>query len=509
MEAVQMRTLRAMSLAEAIALFGFDSLKPEQEILINASIAGKHVFGILPTSFGKSACYLIPGLVTGAKTIVISPLIALQEDQVRSLRKRGIQAYALHSGMDEVRKAAVRVFFKRSPKGEPAFLYISPEMFMSETFHQQFLKVRFDRLAIDEAHCVSTWGNSFRPEYLRIRAGAARNAIKHCSAFTATTDAKIERDILARLPLSEDVVRIEASPMRPNLLLHIESQKSGVRLKTESGRRKLDRLAQLLVMPEFKGATIVYCNSRHAAATLHETMRQSEFCRLNGYKSYLFHSQIGFDDKKDALTGFLEDEFPLVFATSAFGLGIDRGDVRQIVHYNVPFTLIDYAQQIGRGGRDGKLTRCTVFYSHTEFLQNEIDRISRDMPSIDYVERTLENIRKSIEFAGGRKRKFNLRAYTSRLRNHVEESEAIKAKEIYMQRFMTTLSILQQTNLITEHAGVITCEEAKQGSVKHDRLIEATKMHERMLAREKERLAEFFGNKSPTQELLWEIVRRP
>jgi RecQ family ATP-dependent DNA helicase len=508
MLAVQDRVSRALTLAEALKLFGFEELKPEQEPLITASIAGKHVVGILPTGMGKSACYIIPGLVTGEKTIVISPLIALQEDQVQMLRKRGVHAYAMHSNMDEVRKAVARMFFKRSPKGEPAFLYISPEMFLSETFWSQMSGVHFDRIAVDEAHCVSTWGNSFRPDYLRIRAGAERMKITHCSAFTATTDEKIERDIVARLPLNADYVKIEASPMRPNLLLNIEDRSAGMKLKTVGGRSKLNRLGELLLIPEFAGPTIVYCSSRTGSATLYESLRKGAFCRQHGYTPYLFHAEVGYVDKTEALRGFQNDEKPLVVATSAFGLGIDRADVRQIVHYNIPHTLIDYAQQIGRAGRDNKPSLCTAFHAGSDYLDSSVLRINRDMPSVDFLIRTLENIHKSFQRSVAKKKRFRLKSYTVRVRELIENSETVDMKDAYMTRFMTTISLLEKVGLIEHRENGEVVRLAPYGSIKFDRLLEETKMHERMLIREKQRLADFFGAEEPKQELLWEIIRR-
>ena len=187
----------------ALSVFGFERLFEAQDAAIRAAVRGDDVLCIMPTGGGKSACFQIPTIIRNCRTLVVSPLIALQEDQIKALRARGIKAFALHSHMTEAQQTAVRFYFKTARRTEPSFLYISPELLQSKMFVETFSTVQFDMVAVDEAHCVSTWGDGFRPDYQRIKLAVARMKIPQCLALSATIDPKIESDIRQRLPLRE------------------------------------------------------------------------------------------------------------------------------------------------------------------------------------------------------------------------------------------------------------------------------------------------------------------
>jgi len=491
--------------------FGYKALSPEQAQLIEASIAGRDIFGVMPTGSGKSACYQIPGIVTRARTLVISPLIALLEDQVRSLRRVGVKAFAYHSGMTEASKKAVEAYFVSSPRGEASFLYISPELLLTEKFRKRFVGVVFDRIAVDEAHCVSTWGSGFRPDYQRIRLAATRMRIPHCAAFTATVDTKIEADIQKRIPLRSDFLKVEADPMRPNLLLSIEEPSGDGDSNSLYGRKKFARLQELISAPEYAGPAIVYCSSKDGAASLYVRLRAMRgLMKRYEYTPYLFHAGLPQDDKYEALRGFKEDKRPLIFATSAFGMGVDRRDIRQIIHYNTPFTLIDYAQQIGRGGRDGAACLCTTFISRSDYHDRALERLVWESPEYDFVERVLNNLRRCLDRLDKEVRsRYNLRSFILRMQAVIERNERIKHKERYMRRVRTSIGMLRELDLIHEDSDGLAVFNIVPGGEHHKALLEKTQMHERMLIREAERIGGFFESPVADQQLLWDILRRP
>jgi RecQ family ATP-dependent DNA helicase len=501
----------AEGLQDALRLFEYEALSPEQEKLITTSIEGRDVLGVLPTGGGKSACFQIPGIVTRSKTLVISPLIALQEDQVRRLRKLGIKAFCLHSGLTDARKMAVYYYFKNPPPGEASFLYLSPELLLTEAFHERFDGVRFDRIAVDEAHCVSTWGDAFRPDYQRIRVAVQRLRIPHCAAFTATVDPKIERDIRRRIPIRPGFLKVAADPMRPNLTFAVTRPASVEDHTTLMGRRKFNRLLSLLSKEEYAGPTIVYCSSRDATVNLWSRVQKGRdywFCREKGYTSYVFHAGLPYEDKELALEGFLNDPKPLIFATSAFGMGIDRADVRQVIHYHVPQTLIDYAQQVGRAGRDGKPSLCTTFHLLGETFEARTTKSRWDVPTYDFVEMIHRKLRVVLgKYDQKERRRYNIRTFANHMRIRVEASKTITWKNQYLNRVNSSLAMLQRVGVIRESGDGLVVFDITPGSKPHLDLIAMTEMEARKLIREADRLVRFFDSPSPDQNLLWEIIR--
>lgn len=490
--------------------FGFSSLHPEQAMLIRASIAGQNVLGILPTGGGKSACYQIPGVVTRARTLVISPLIALQDDQVRALRKIGIKAFALHSGLDAVRQQAARFYFRNMPGGEPAFLFVSPEMLLGTAFMEQFADAHFDRIAVDEAHCVSTWGNSFRPDYQRIGLAAQRLNIPHCAAFTATIDPRIERDITLRLPLGTNFLRVEADALRPNLRLEYEWVGENETSTQKRAMAKANRLMHLLCSKQFGGPAIIYARTRDSAAGLYFRLRKHYGHDLarRGISTHLFHATLPYDDRQRALEAFLTHERPIVMATSAFGMGINRANVRQVIHYNPPFTLLDYAQQIGRAGRDGKEALCTTFRFREMIPEQQAAVAKFRVPSYEHTERVLARLVGTLDkLPEADRANYNVRTFLIRERARIERSEKITRKASQLQLVMTAVSLLQKAGVIIENSEGVTLHPVEPGGEVHGALLEATQMRERMEAREEQRLAAFFGAENPDQALLWSLLR--
>lgn len=494
------------ALASACRTFGFSEFTPKQEELIRASVQGHDVLGVLRTGGGKSACFQVPGIIARQRTLVVSPLIALQEAQVRALRNIGVKAWAFHSNMDDVRKQAVHHYFKVASKTEPSFLYISPEQLLTELFHQRFDQVGFQRLAVDEAHCVSTWGDSFRPDYQRIRVAAKRLRIPICSAFTATVDTKIEADIRNRIPLRPGFVRVAEDPMRENLAISVKAIE-------RTARRQFLRLQQLLKHPDYNGPAIVYYNSLDGSARLYLRMREAAgFLRETGYTPYLFHAQLPPEDKWAALQGFLKDEKPLVIATTAFGMGMDRANIRQIIHYRTPRHLIEYAQQIGRGGRDGLPALCTTFKSplfDDESHQGwEANMRKFESPTYDFVERTHLNLCKQLgRITSEKKRRaYNIGHFKLRMTKFIQETVDIRHKSTYMSRFYAALAILQRSGVIVENENGLHVRQIEPGGKYHLKLLALTEMFERTEVRELERVSKFFASPTPNQQLLWDIL---
>lgn len=499
------------ALQNALSLYSFTHFTPEQEELIRASVQGRDVLGVLRTGNGKSACYQVPGIILRQRTLVISPLIALQENQVRELRDLGIKAWALHSNMDDARKGAVRHYYKVAKSDEPSFLYISPELLLTEMFHETFDHVGFNRLAVDEAHCCSTWGDSFRPDYQRIAVASRRLKIPHCSAFTATVDKKIEADIRKRIPLRPDFLKVSEDPMRPNLKIAFERMLGSNNTRNPRALfwERFGMLTRQLKDPRYEGPVIVYWNSKDGVTRLYDRIRHNGmFLRETGYTPYVFHADLPYEDKAAALSGFLNDAKPLVIATSAFGMGINRKDVRQIIHYRRPRMLIEYAQQIGRGGRDGEPALCTTFIGTSDNDEFELERVSWDAPTYEGIERVLTNLRRSVGRIVDpvRRRRYNISSFRTWMVKHIKESEQILNKSTYETRFLTSLALLQRVNLIQETKDGLVVHDIEPGGVKQKKLIELTMMHERMLVREQKRVQRFFSSPEPDQQVLWEIL---
>lgn len=481
----------------AMNILGFDDFRSlEQEILVRSIIDGEDALGIMPTGAGKSACFIVPTLVCGWKTVVISPLISLMTDQVMKLRSWGIPAFAISSETDKFEILEALLTMQGTPR-KPAFLYASPEMLGSESFRKRFKNFKPNLIAIDEAHCVSTWGDSFRPSYLRICEIAQWFGSPQCAAFSATIDKKIEEDVRARLPIKNGFLRVVASPFRENLIVEVE--KPGVNEKRSEVRNRMARGRLLrLLESEKQGAIVVYCYSRDRASTEYEKVK--DFSRRLGYTPLLFHANIMAEDKNRALSQFIEKDRPLVFCTTAFGMGIDRPDVRMVVHFDPPSTLVDYAQQIGRAGRDGHPARCITFYDNRRV--DKVDtQIKVGIPPVAFVERIYKRLVNAWRKAGGN---LSLVGFQRQLEILADKDAA--APEVYKQRAQRSISILRRAGYIQEKDGKITIKHLDYGSARYAKLLELTEMSVHRQVRETERLKRFFTNNNPTQELLWQII---
>jgi len=338
---------KLVELRSAVAhTFGITELRPFQEEAIRAHLAGRDVLLVLPTGGGKSLCFQAPALVHPGLTLVVSPLIALMKDQVDGLRQSGVAAGMLTSAQAAHERREVHEAVER---GELRLLYAAPERLMMEGFLERLLARGLSAIAIDEAHCISHWGHDFRPEYRQL--GALRRLAPGIplSAFTATATEPVRRDIVRQLALAEPLVLV-APCDRPNLTYRVQPRQ--------------DLLRQLLgVIERHRGeAGIVYCLSRK------ETERLADELGRAGVRAVAYHAGLEAGVRRSAQERFLNEEVDVVVATVAFGMGIDRTDVRFVAHAGLPKGLEQYGQETGRAGRDGLPAECVLFHSGSDFF---------------------------------------------------------------------------------------------------------------------------------------------
>jgi ATP-dependent DNA helicase RecQ len=313
-------------------VFGYDEFRPGQETVVDSLMAGEHVLAVMPTGAGKSLCYQVPALARGGLAIVVSPLVALMQDQVAALKLAGVAADTINSAAD--REANVEIW-KRVASGETRILYLSPERLMTERMISALQKLEPTLIAVDEVHCMSQWGASFRPEYDMLQSLRTHFPDTPIGAFTATADEVTRKDLTAKL-FGGHVKEFVAGFDRPNIRLTVKP-------KNNTSKQLLDFLA------DRKGESgIVYCLSRRSVEDTAELLQK------NGFPAVAYHAGLSSQARSDAQDRFMTDKGIIVVATIAFGMGIDKPDVRYVFHADLPGTLDAYYQEIGRAGRDGE-----------------------------------------------------------------------------------------------------------------------------------------------------------
>ena len=329
--------------------FGYDSFRPGQQGIVEALLAGRDVLGVMPTGAGKSVCYQIPAALSPGVTLVISPLISLMRDQVDALNDLGLPAAFINTTQTPDEQAMV---FAQAAAGQIKLLYVAPERLETGRFRDFAARTPISLIAVDEAHCVSQWGQDFRSSYLGIGdfiAGLPQRP--PVGAFTATATERVRRDIVGLLGLRNPAVTV-AGFDRPNLYFDV------VKLET---KYKAAWVARYVAdHPDESG--IVYCATRKTTEALADTLNQM------GHPAVAYHGGMSPDARETAQRDFITDKVPVVVATNAFGMGIDKSNVRYVIHHNLPESIEAYYQEAGRAGRDGEPSRCTLLWNESDIV---------------------------------------------------------------------------------------------------------------------------------------------
>ncbi len=356
-------------------VFGFESFRPNQETIVNAILNKQDVFAVMPTGGGKSLCYQLPALLMQGTTVVISPLISLMKDQVDAAKENGIAAAFMNSSLEQQEMSDI---YRDLKSNRVKILYIAPERFAMPQFLETLKNIPLALFAIDEAHCISEWGHDFRPDYLALSAIPGLFPGVPVAAFTATATQKVQQDIIGKIGLRKPQV-VRASFNRPNLFYQVEA-KSGVE-------------EQLLAfVKEHEGeAGIIYRTTRDSVDAT------AAFLASHGIKALPYHAGLSADARERNQEAFNRDEVSVIVATIAFGMGIDKSNVRFVIHADLPRHIEGYYQETGRAGRDGEPAHCLLYFSRGDIpkIRYFIDQVQ------DEVERAIamEKLNQTVRFA--------------------------------------------------------------------------------------------------------------
>ncbi|MBN2719421.1 MAG: ATP-dependent DNA helicase RecQ, partial [Deltaproteobacteria bacterium] len=329
------------------SVFGYDSFRLNQSQIIENVLAGRNTLAIMPTGGGKSLCYQVPALIFQGLTVVVSPLISLMQDQIDQLQDAGVGAVMLNSAVDS---ETYRSNMSQVARGQAKLLYMAPETMLLPRILDFLSSVRVSCITIDEAHCISEWGHEFRPEYRQLATVRNRFADAVCIALTATATPRVQEDICQSLAFEKSDTFVSSFD-RPNLFLEVVQRQNG--------------LSQVLDMIErHEGqAGIVYCASRKQVDRLADQLRQK------GIMALPYHAGMSDEDRARNQERFRRDDAQVIVATIAFGMGINKPDVRFVIHYELPKNIESYYQQIGRAGRDGLDADCLLLFSYADIAK--------------------------------------------------------------------------------------------------------------------------------------------
>lgn len=357
--------------------FGYDSFRPLQAEIIDHVTSGKNALVLMPTGGGKSVCYQVPAVLLEGLTVVISPLIALMKDQVEALRSNGIKASFLNSSITSQEQDAVLWAAKL---GELKLLYIAPEKLFSGNLMTMFKDLKIRLFAVDESHCISSWGHDFRPEYRQLAVISQEFPNAPIIALTATADKVTRKDICRQLHIPEEYTFISSFD-RPNISLTVSP-----------GRRRMTQIQDFLrTVPNQAG--IIYCLSRKGTEAVAANLLAA------GFKADFYHAGVAAEQRNHVQERFIKDDIQIIVATIAFGMGIDKSNIRWVIHYNLPANVESFYQEIGRAGRDGTAAQTILFYSYGDIITRSRMIHDSELPETqkDLMEAKLERMRQYAE----------------------------------------------------------------------------------------------------------------
>lgn len=390
--------------------WGYDSFRSKQEDIVNAALEDRDVLAILPTGGGKSVCFQVPAMMRDGIAIVVTPLIALMKDQVQNLNDRGIKALCVNAGMSQ---REVDLTLNNAAYGDFKFLYVSPERLGTQLFRNWLLEMKVSYIVVDEAHCISQWGYDFRPDYLNI--GALRQFVDApIIALTATATPKVADDIMTRLGFAEKYL-ITSGFERENLSYIV--------------RECEDKSGQLInICTNVGGTGIVYVRSRK------KTEELAALLSANGICSSFYHAGLGQESRTDRQIRWKNGQIRVMVCTNAFGMGIDKPDVRFVVHFDVPDSPEAYFQEAGRGGRDGKRSFAVMLWNGSDIRRmKQLHTVS--FPTLDYMEDLYHKVHAFYDVpydtGMGRQLKFDLDAFCRKFKL---QRQTVYYSIIYMER---------------------------------------------------------------------------
>ena len=347
------------------AVFGYDSFRPGQEAVINAILEGRDILAVMPTGAGKSLCYQVPAMLLSGITLVISPLISLMQDQVKALNEAGVNAAFINSSLSE---KELNDTFKNAYKGHYKIIYVAPERLMSEGFISFAKSVEISMVTVDEAHCISQWGQDFRPSYMDI--AEFINILDKrpiISAFTATATQNVREDIICSLGLSDPYFLVTGFD-RENLFFQVDKPQNKERFILDFIERHRGE------------SGIIYCATRKNVDSLYTLLRKQHISVGK------YHAGMSNEERKQMQNDFVFDYTSIVIATNAFGMGIDKSNVRFVIHYNMPSSMENYYQEAGRAGRDGLNSECILLFSPQDIIINRFLLEHKDFSDIDPID---------------------------------------------------------------------------------------------------------------------------
>ncbi len=357
--------------------WGYENFRPQQLVVINSVIEKKDTLALLPTGGGKSLCFQVPTLMQNGICLVISPLIALMQDQVKDLQSKNIPAIALGGQLSEEAQAEVMAAAKR---GKYKFIYCSPEKLAQQNFQNELSQIKITLFAIDEAHCISQWGYDFRPPYRKL--GILKELFPHIPilAMTASAIPVVQEDIVKQLEFKNANI-ITDSFLRPNLKYSIHK----VPVKIHVLRS---------ILNELNGSAIIYCNTRNNVTQL------AQLLNAYGYPVGEYHAGMPIDARKKVQADWMANITPIVVCTNAFGMGINKGDVRKVIHYDIPSSLEQYYQEAGRAGRDGQFAEAILLYQQNDW-DYWLELQEKKYPSIEVIKKIYQDLADFVQLPVG------------------------------------------------------------------------------------------------------------